>query len=378
MRFAVDNQRPPPSPCVTLSLGVIASMEQHGPTRVDMTLRYTLADGARVFARSADSVQIGTDEPRCVLVRDAPTETAGVLAGLDGAATLAQVLLAHDADPLLWSGLIEQLLATDLLVAVEQPGRGHVPAVPAAHLTDERAGLLHRYGASAASRIMQARDDALVVVRGRSPLAAQVATLLAASGVGHIHHEPGRSVDWSAPDQHRASVTTTRGPQDRIAADLLRASPSVRMHPPAAHQRPTIVLVTGEPLPDLGVAASLVRSRVPHLAATVGVSRGVVGPLVLPGRSSCLSCAERRRTDADPEWPAVAGHLADSRIGGSAFLTCIAACLAAGQLLEFIDGEVTPATVNGTVEWLAGTAEPRRRTWDVHPDCGCRSPVASR
>ena len=38
------------------------------------------------------------------------------------------------------------------------------------------------------TRILQARDDALVVLRGSGVLAAPVANLLAAAGVGHIHH----------------------------------------------------------------------------------------------------------------------------------------------------------------------------------------------
>lgn len=351
-------------------------MEQTRSTRVDMSRRYTLSDGARVISRSADSVQIGTDEPRCVVVNEAPSETMSVLAGLDGASSLAHILTTHDADPVLWAALFEQLLAIDLLIPAESAGLGQVSFTPGAHLSDERSGLLLRHGHTAAARILQARDDALVVVRGNSLLAAPVAALLAASGVGHIHHEPVRPA-WVMPSPPMPGGMSQSRHSD-LAADLLRAHPTVRVHPPAAHQHPTIVLLVGDPIADLGVAASLVRSRVPHLAVTTSVVRCVVGPLVLPGRSSCLSCAYRRRTDADPGWPVLARQLARERTRASAFLTSAAACLATDQLLEHIDGAAKPTTVNGTLEWRAGDQAPRRRTWDVHPDCGCHGPERAR
>jgi hypothetical protein len=98
----------------------------------------------------------------------------------------------------------------------------------------------------------------------------------------------------------------------------------------------------------------------------------VVGPLVLPGRSSCLSCAHLHRTDADPHWPAVARQLAGERPRSSAVLSSIAACLAAGQVLDHIDGVARPDTVDGTLEWRVGDLAARRRTWPAHPNCGCR------
>jgi hypothetical protein len=348
-------------------------MEQTRPTRVDMSRRYALSDTARVICRSTDTVQIGLDEPKCVVVHQAPSEAPSVLAALDGARTVAAVLTSYDADPVLWQALLEQLLEIELLVPAEAAGNGPT-FTPGAHLSDERFGLVLRHGHAAAIRILQARDDALVVLRGSGVLAAPVADLLAASGVGHIHHEPVRPTPWTlatAPPPP-APVRGSGRTRGEVAARLLRTHPTVRVHPPAAHQHPTIVLLAGDPVPDLGVAASLVRSRVPHLAVTTGVARSVVGPLVLPGRSSCLSCAHRRRTDADPDWPIIARRLAGERTRASALVTSAAAFLAAGQLLEHIDGVARPQAVNGTLEWRSGDLAPRRRTWDLHPDCGCR------
>ena len=369
----VDNSPATCGRCGTLCGGVIVNVEQHRPARIDMSRRYTLSAGTRVFPRSANSVQIGTEAPRCVVVMDAPGDSIPILDGLDGAATVSQVLAAHHADPLVWSSLLGQLADAQLLIPVEQLDRSHIPAVPGAHLSDERSGLAHRYGHVAAVRILQTRDDALVVVRGDSTIAAGIATGLAAAGIGHIHHEPGTTnrPPPGTPAGQRRGPGARRG--SHLSARLREAYPTVRVHRPAAHQHPTMVVMTGDAVPDLSLAASFVRSHVPHLAVTAGVARTVVGPLVLPGRSSCLSCAHRHRTDADPEWPVVARQLADDPPRVSAFLAAAAACLAVGEALEHIDGIGKPRTVDGTLEWWSGDLAPRRRSWAAHPECGCRT-----
>jgi hypothetical protein len=380
-------------------------MSQIRSGRVDMARRYALAAGVRVIPRSADVVQIGTDPPRRVLVRDAPPRTFEVLTNLDGAKSLGNVLTQQEADPLVWHRLVEQLLAAELLLQLDRQPEDEPPIVLGAHLLDERSGLVHRHGFAAASRIMQARDDALVVVRGNSLVATSIATVLGAAGVGHIHTDPGAghrpqaqarnqalALVGSAPA--RAPLTAAAqaaarqrmviaGPSDRsavgepaiIAGVLRELYPNVRVHPPAAHQHPTIVVLAGGQAPDLGVAARLTRERIPHLAVTAGTARAVVGPLVLPGRSSCLSCAHRHRTDADPGWPSVARRVSTDDARPPAFLVTAAASLAIGQVLEHIDGITMPGTVNGTLEWFSGDLGPRRRSWLNHPGCGCRSEV---
>jgi hypothetical protein len=347
----------------------MANMDRNSSNRIDMTRRYSLLSGARLIPRAPDTVQIGTDPPRCVVVMQAPQESLRILGSLDGANPVGQVLTTHDADPLVWSALLEQLLAADLLVPVEQGDRDSIPTALGAHLSAERAGLIHRHGPAAAGRIMQARDDALVIVRGRLPVATSILSMLAAAGIGHLHHETGPS---------RALTPRGRGGQGADPGGIGHGStlretfPTVRVHPPAAHQHPTIVVLAEGDVPDLGLAASYIKRRVPHLAVAAGSARAVVGPLVLPGRSSCLSCAHRHRTDIDPGWPAVARQLAQNVSRAPVVLATAAACLAVGQVLDHIDGVVMPSTVNGTLEWRSGDHVPRRRTWIDHPECGCR------
>lgn len=133
------------------------------------------------------------------------------------------------------------------------------------------------------------------------------------------------------------------------------------------------VVLTDELIPDPGTVADLMAAGVAHLPVRMRDGRGVVGPLVLPGRTSCLRCADLTRTDLDPEWPHVAAQLL-GRVGHSAPEAVLAAAaLAVSELTALIDGDAsrTPTTLDTTVELDVATARLVRRRWRPHPRCGC-------
>lgn len=329
-----------------------------GP-RVDPAGRYTLAADVPLIVRAPDEVQIGAEEPRRILLLNAPPEAAAVLSGLDGSRPVGVLLAAHGADPLVWQDLLDELLHADLLVAAAPgpPGGG----AGAGSLAPERLGLVHRHGPAAAGRILQTRRDALVVVRGDSVAAGLVAALVAAAGVGHVHHDPTRG----------ALALRTRSAATAAAA-IRAANPAVRTHRPAPHHCPAVTVLAGDTVPDLGLAAALVQQRLPHLSVLTMAGRAIVGPLVLPGRSSCLGCLHRHRVDADPAWPVVARALARQAPRSPVTVAAMAAAFAAGQVLDLIDGQEIPATINSSIEWTAEGLSTGRRSRPVHPDCGCR------
>lgn len=56
----------------------------------------------------------------------------------------------------------------------------------------------------------------------------------------------------------------------------------------------------------------LQREGIAHLPVRVRDGTGLVGPLVIPGVTSCLRCADLHRSDRDPAWPAIAAQLRDT------------------------------------------------------------------
>jgi bacteriocin biosynthesis cyclodehydratase domain-containing protein len=115
---------------------------------------------------------------------------------------------------------------------------------------------------------------------------------------------------------------------------------------------------------------------VPHLVAALRGRTGVVGPLVVPGVTSCLRCADLHRRDADPRWPHLAAQLTASEPPPSgATVTCLlTAATAAVQVLAYLDGGAAPAAVEATIELRPPDLTPRVRRWPAHPACGCGAP----
>jgi len=139
-------------------------------------------------------------------------------------------------------------------------------------------------------------------------------------------------------------------------------------------RRPDLVILAdshGRELPGV-----LVSHGVPHLAASASEAIGVVGPLVLPGRSACLRCLDLARTERDPAWPLILAQLASQPsadpLACDTVLATMVAAQAAAQALAFLDqGAGAAAVTNGTLELVLPDWQWRRRTWHHHPQCGC-------
>ena len=323
---------------------------------VDFEASYVLPADLRVVQRDQSTIQIGTEQPRRALLVDAPDHAVAVLSGLNATTTAGQVVARYDGDPLVWRSVLGQLLAAGLLV----PAARSVPRSP--HLAGERLALIHRYGTAVADRVLTARSDALVVVDGDGPLADSVASLLASSGIGHVHerqpagHDPRRRAERGAPQPDAAWL----------------AAPDVRVHRPAPQVPPSVVVLADSRPPDPARAADLVTGLIPHLPVQVTQARLIVGPLVLPGRTACLNCLDRTRTEADSGWPVIVRAMHDDPPMPSALTLQAAAELTAGEILELVDGMRRPASTGATMERRCGEIEVRRRPWEPHPDCGCR------
>ncbi|TDC51359.1 hypothetical protein E1212_12245 [Jiangella ureilytica] len=250
-----------------------------------------------------------------------------------------------------------------------QPGSRRGPD-PRRQPDRSSAGLLAR-AADGGDGVLASRRLARVDVHGAGRVGAQVARLLAAAGVGDVvvlDGEPVRPADVS-PGGHSADAV---GASRRAALDqLLRsdaAGDGVR-----DGGGPAFAVLAPTDRTGREEAAELLRLGVPHLLAHVIELTGVVGPLVLPGVSSCLRCHDLHRTGRDPHWPLVldqAMRRPPPEPACDAALAAVVAGLAATQVLAHLDGFV-PAAVDGTMEVTLPSGLPRRRTWTRHPGCGC-------
>ena len=148
---------------------------------------------------------------------------------------------------------------------------------------------------------------------------------------------------------------------------------------PGRGRRPDLaVLADGYP-PEL--PGTLVAGSVAHLTAAASEAIGVVGPLVVPGRTACLGCVDMARTDRDPAWPLIlaqASGRSPHPPACAAALTAAVAAQAAAQALAFLDqATAVAAVINGTLELVLPDWQWHRRSWAPHPQCRCSRRPAS-
>jgi hypothetical protein len=366
------------------------STARHHPARPK------LKAGLRRVWRDAGTLQLGLDPAGAVVIGGLDPATAALVEGLDGTRDLAGVFTAAgqlgiDAsraaavlDLLTRSGVLDDAAADHrALGALEQLDRDRLaPDVAAASVV--------RPGDDGGVSVLARRRASTVSVHGAGRVGASVVNLLAAAGVGTLLVEDTGTTLLAdcAPAGLRPDDAGARR-QDAATRFLSGTYPSVRTRSHGRDGRaPDLALVTTLGPVDAALADGLVRNGTPHLFATVREGTGLVGPFVLPGRSSCRRCHDLHRSDRDPAWPSIAAQLAADR-GGAAVpcdvvLATAVAAHAALQALAFLDLERAedigpaaaslPLALDGTIEISQADGRVRRRSWSPHPLCGCAWP----
>ncbi|WP_336027744.1 ThiF family adenylyltransferase [Geodermatophilus sp. FMUSA9-8] len=336
-----------------------------------------LPPGTPLLHRAPDALQVGgVDGPGAVLSGTDPATLSGLLRGLDGRRTRRAVLADATAagldpgpvgallDTLRDAGTLDDLDAADLLASDAGPAAA---ARTAAELPAARSG----------PGRWRARRAASVVVDGATRVGVPLAALLAASGVGRTVVADDGVVTAADAVVGGLGADDEGRPCGPAAADAVRrAAPLADLRPLPPGVSPDLVVLSRPWSASDPLVAGLHDAGVPHLVATVRGTSGVTGPLVVPGVTSCLRCADLHRRDADPRWPMLAAQLATGTgpAGGST-LTCWATALvAAQQVLAYLDGSGSPAALSATLELRPPDLVPRRRPWPPHPSCGCTGP----
>jgi bacteriocin biosynthesis cyclodehydratase domain-containing protein len=172
-----------------------------------------------------------------------------------------------------------------------------------------------------------------------------------------------------------------RGPLSELLAEGLRSSgarvkQSNQPHAAVTSADADLVVLTDNLVTDPRMLRELHSQGVAHLAVRVRDGTGLVGPLVIPGVTSCLNCADFHRRDRDAAWPAVAAQLRDT-VGVADRATLLAtAALALSQVSRVIGAirgaeSDPPASLSATLEFDVHAGSIVARQWARHPLCSC-------
>jgi bacteriocin biosynthesis cyclodehydratase domain-containing protein len=218
----------------------------------------------------------------------------------------------------------------------------------------------------------QATDRGLADADGLASLVAQ----LVSAGVA----TPGRRHSRGRAASIRVHG---RGPLSDLLVQALRCSGARIGHSSQPHAAVTpdtvdLVVLSDYLVADPRMVRDLHSEGIPHLPVRVRDGTGLVGPLVIPGVTSCLGCADLHRSDRDAAWPAIAAQLRDT-VGVADRATLLATtALALSQVNRVIaavrgqeDVAAPPPVLNATLEFDLDAGSIVAREWTKHPLCPC-------
>jgi bacteriocin biosynthesis cyclodehydratase domain-containing protein len=327
----------------------------------------------------AGETQIGTDPRHAVVVSGVSESLTPLLHALDGRHTAEELMARAGPEHRATLGQILAGLAGLGLLDDAAPfwpaDTGDPPIVgsPARLSADRTAWALR--GRHQQVSVCRQREQALVVVHGNGRIAVAVATLLAASGIGWVHTVATGVVQPEDTGSGYLSDDIGVARSDAAAMAVRRVAPDTRTNRPGPRRRPDLVLITDATVPDPQLSSGLAAAGIPHLMVHAAEGTGVVGPLVVPGRTSCLRCVDLHNTDTDPCWPALAAQLAAHPQPADLASAHATAAFAVGQALRFLhgpgDGLAELPAWGAAVEIDVFTGRSTQVEWRPHPHCPC-------
>src|SRR5664280_2656812 len=121
--------------------------------------------------------------------------------------------------------------------------------------------------------------------------------------------------------------------------------------------RPHLVVLAPGGLTSLTATAALVDQGIAHLLVHVSETVGVLGPLVLPGSTSCVTCADLHRTARDPGWPLLRAQLSSPGPYGTEAVDGTLAAAAAASVPSTASVPYGP----GELSWARSSGQPGSR-----------------
>lgn len=266
---------------------------------MDSHLKPKLRNPAATALRDRNCIQVDLDPNHSLLLTGEITQIRQFLNQLDGEHTASELMAAFP-------------FAQRALTMLEQRGLLETELLDSqitATLTNEQLSQLiisQRSHQAAVGRLdfgltrLRRLTDSYLWLTGAGPATALLALLFAQQHIGRIKLD--KLDDFRAKDL--PFWLPAAGPIDELLIQALqRTSANLKLTQPTGMPNPDLVVIADSPWLDPESAISYLNRGLPHLLIDARITEVTVGPLVIPGESSCLTCAERNLTGVDRSWP---------------------------------------------------------------------------
>lgn len=290
-------------------------------------MRPMLRPGLQILRRDVSTLQLGLDWPGLAVVTETPA-IRGVLDAIDGYRDVAGVVLR----------------------AMGATGIDQADCLNALDLLVECGAVVAQVAGS--SDVGENAWAALSLLAGRERTANDLALRRAA----HTMHIEGSGL---------------------VADQVRRAGELARLRLCDHSAEADLVVLASDREPKRSRIDELMHRGVPHLWVCIRDVVGVLGPFVIPGRTTCLRCVDAARTDRDPAWPALLDAAAARPLIVAPSDPVLAALIGSWAVLEAQTwaGGLQPQTCDRVIEVPYGCGVVQTEVFDLHPHCGCGWPT---
>lgn len=160
-----------------------------------------------------------------------------------------------------------------------------------------------------------------------------------------------------------ASISTGTAPDAQLVARVATENPNI-----------DLVILLAHHTVDPRTSAALLSADITQLPVVMTTHGMRIGPLIIPGRTACLHCAELHRIDIDPAWPTMATQLLELVAPAPSPLVVLeAAALTARFVTAAVLAGDDARLRDASVSVRAGSAHRQWQRHRPHPSCGCLS-----
>lgn len=265
---------------------------------MDQSLKPILRNPTATALRDPRCIQVGIDPSHSLLLTGEVSQIRQFLNLLDGKHEIAELISKFPfAQVALFQlakrGLLETQLVDHQITASLTPAQNYDL------LISQRSHQAAIGKLDFAPRRIQNLANSYIWLANAGPAAALAAIYLAQSQIGRIkldalaEFKPTDLPNWLDRNAEAA---------DSLVHQLQISSANLKLTQPAGMPNPDLVILTDQPWQAPETAAEYLNRGIAHLVIQSKISEVIVGPLVIPGKTSCLNCAEQQLLNIDKSW----------------------------------------------------------------------------
>lgn len=300
---------------------------------MDQSLKPILRNPAATALRDQNCIQVGIDPNHSLLLAGEISQIRQFLNQLDGTHEISELVRTYPfAEIAIFQltkrGLLETQLVNQEITATLTPEQNYEL------LISQRSHQAAIGRLDFALPRLNNLSSSYIRIANSGPTAALTAIYLAQSQIGRLKLDSLNNFKFS---DLPFWINQSGSAAESLMQQLLASSNNLKLTQPPGMPDPDLVILTDNPWQSPEIATEYLNRGIAHLTIQSKISEVVVGPLVIPGKTGCLNCADQHLQNVDKSWKVMRKLIGQHQHDGTDWLLLnLATSFASAQLVSAI------------------------------------------